>query len=248
MADQVVTSFSPAGAQLYGRRMVQTYLAHWPETTPLVVYLDARLKPSLPVETRWTSTLADWAGCLTRWAPYPSLHGRSTPERPLSKPYKYQHDVARFAVKLFVMRDAAVRLARGVLTWLDGDTVTTRSVPAGFTTALLGDADVAYLGRGSMHPETGYLGFRIPEALPLLDWCCETYMSDRVLAITTGWTDCHVIREGLAAVPVKARDLTGQHYTGRSHIWPVSPLAPYVTHYKGRSKREADRKRAGGTR
>lgn len=242
MTEQVVTSFSAAGARLYGRRMVQSYLAHWPVVrVPLVVYLDAVEQPPLPVETRYTATLTEWAACLARWAPHPYLHGVSTPKRPLNKPYKYQWDVARFAIKPFVWRDAARRLEQGVLTWFDGDTLTTRPVPAGWTTELLGDADVAYLGRGSMHPENGYVGFRIPEALPLLEWCCEAYVTDRVLQIPSGWTDCHVLRAGLAATGLRARDLTSHRYDGHSHIWPTSPLAPYTTHLKGAQKHKAGR-------
>lgn len=239
MTEIVVTSFSAEGAELYGRRMVQSYLAHWPMARePLVVYLDAPLVPPLPVEERWTRDLAEWVACRRRWQDDPVLHGRSTPERPLNKPYKYQWDLARFSVKPFVWRDAARRLGRGVLTWLDGDTVTRHRVPPGWTTKLLGDADVAFLGRGGMHPETGYVGFRIPEALPLLEWCCATYTTGRFQTIY-GWTDCHILRAGLAAVPVRARDLTSHLYDGHSHIWPVSPLARYLTHLKGKQKRKA---------
>jgi len=234
----VVMSCSVEGARLYGRRMVQTYVRRWPAATPLVVYLDAPVEPRLPVETRWTREVQEWVTCLERWAPHPSLHGRSTPARPLNKPYKYQFDVARFSVKPFVWRDAARRLGAGILTWLDADTVTRHAIPSGFTASLLGEADVAFLGRGAMHPETGYVGFRVPEALPLLDWCCEAYTTDRVLSLA-GWTDCHVLRAALAAVPVQVRDLTAQRYDGHSHVWPVSPLAPYLTHLKGARKRQA---------
>lgn len=237
MTSQVVTSFSPAGAALYGRRMVQTYQRHWPAVVPLVVYLDAPVAPPLGVETRETAALTDWVACRRRWAPFPHLHGISTKDRPLNKPYKYQRDVARFAVKPFVWRDAARQLGEGVLMWLDGDTVTQRPVPASWPAELLGDADVAYLGRGGMHPETGYVGFRLPQALPLLEWCCQAYTTDAVLELPHGWTDCHVLRAALAAVPVPARDLTTARYEGRSHIWPVSPLAAYTTHLKGKAKR-----------
>lgn len=239
MSEIVVTSFSPDGAELYGRRMVESYLAHWPIVhEPLVVYLDAPVHPSLPVEERWTRDLSEWVACRQRWGDDPVLRGRSTPERPLNKPYKYQWDLVRFSVKPFVWRDAARRLGQGVLTWLDGDTLTRHRVSAGWTTRLLNGADVAFLGRGGMHPETGYVGFRIPEALPLLEWCCETYRTDRFREIY-GWTDCHILRAGLAAVPLRTRDLTSHLYDGHSHIWPVSPLARYLTHLKGKQKRKA---------
>lgn len=241
MTEALVTSFSPAGARLYGTRMVASVARYWPTMTGLVVYADAPVR--LPAgELRLTTDLGDWQTCRARWMTDGQVQGRLDPKTSNGKRYHYRRDAYRFAVKVFAWRDAARRLGRGVLTWLDGDTVTTRSVPPGWAASLLADADVAYLGRGAMHPETGYVGFRVPEALPLLEWCADAYASERFRALR-GWTDCHVLQAGLAAVPVRARDLTSHRYQGVSHIWPVSPLAPYVTHFKGKSKADAARKR-----
>jgi hypothetical protein len=244
MTEQLITSFSERGAFLYGTRMIGSVCRHWAPAIEVVAYLDARpanyrLPPRVAV--RWTTDLPAWMACRTRWAREPMLQGFGPAPSSRAR-YHYRWDAARFAVKVFVWRDAAQRLGRGVLTWLDGDTETLSPIPAGWPTTLLGDADVAYLGRGSMHPETGYVGFRVPEALPLLEWCCETYRGGSFQALS-GWTDCHVLRAGLAAVPVRARDLTGARYEGKSHIWPVSPLAGFVRHDKGKSKRDALRKR-----
>ena len=235
MPDVVVTSFSPAGAKLYGLRMVQAFLRRWPKSTSLVVYLD---QPAVipGAEVRLTTALMDWQACRQRWNGDAQVHGRDVRRNPKQKPYHYRFDAARFAVKVFAQRDAAVKLGAGTLTWLDGDTLTTRPVPSGWTTELLGGADVAYLGRGPMHPETGYVGFRIPEALPLLQWCCDAYSTDYFRDLG-GWTDCHVLQAALEAVPVQSRDWTTARYVGKSHIWPVSPLAPYMTHFKGTAQK-----------
>jgi hypothetical protein len=236
MVNQVlVTSFSPAGARLYGLRMVKSVRRFWPASVRLVVYLDSPM-PIPGAEVRLTSALPEWVACRTRWAKDPAVHGRSTREAPRKKPYSYRYDAARFAVKVFVQRDAAERLGEGILTWLDGDTLTRRPVPENWPASLLGDADLAYLGRGPMHPETGYVGFRIPHAWPVLQWCCEAYSSDAFRQID-GWTDCHILRAALQAVPVTSRDLTSAVYAGVSHIWPVSPLAAYVTHFKGSAQK-----------
>ena len=234
MTSVVVTSFSAAGAALYGRRMVASAARHWADAQ-LVAYVDTPLGLT-GCEERLTTDLPDWMACRTRWARDPVVQGRSTPARPLRKPYHYRYDARRFAVKLFVQRDAARRLGEGWLTWLDGDTLTTRPVPADLPARLLGEADVAYLGRGSMHPETGYVGWKVPDALPLLTWCCDAYSSERFRELP-GWTDCHVLQAGIAQGLVRARDLTTDRYVGKSHIWPVSPLAPYVTHFKGSSQK-----------
>ena len=233
MTALTVTSFSKHGAAIYGRRMVESYQGHC-QDVPLVVYADSPMVFT-GVEVRLTSNLLEWLACRRRWASDLSVQGRSTPERPFRKAYRYIFDANRFAVKVFVWRDAAERLGEGVLTWLDGDTQFTVTPPDGWAESLLGDADVAYLGRGPMHPETGYVGFRIPQAWPLLDWCCEAYSSEQFRSLD-GYTDCHVIRAGLQAVLVKARDLTTHRYRGKAHIWPLSPLAPFVTHFKGGQK------------
>jgi hypothetical protein len=237
--EQVITSFSPAGFRVYGRRMVTTFLRSWPPEIPLVVYADAPTE--IPgVEVRLTTALDEWVACRLRWAGDLQVHGKSRNANPDGKPYHYRYDAARFAVKVFAWRDAARRMGAGILTWLDGDTVTTKRIRVGWTEQLLGGADLAYLGRGPMHPENGYVGFRIPEALPVLEWCAEAYSSERFRAIPHGWTDCHILRAALAAVPINAKDLTSHQYAGTSHIWPRSPLAAYVTHHKGqREKRQA---------
>lgn len=238
MADLVVTSFSPRGAELYGRRMVEAFRHYWPPATTLVVYLDE--PAALPgVTVRLTTDLTDWQTCRQKWAHDKLVHGRDAKANPKHRPYHYRYDAGRFAVKVFVMRDAAERLGRGLLTWLDGDTLTRQAVPAGWTASLLGDADVAYLGRGTMHPETGYLGFRIPEALPFLQWCADCFRTGTFRALR-GYTDCHVVQAALAAVPVRAVDLTGAHYAvaKKSHVWPASPLAAYVTHFKGSTQKK----------
>ena len=237
--DIVVTSWPTYGYRLYGRRFLKRYRKYWPKAHQLVIYTDAP-EVHADVDVRFTYDIPDWVSLSRSWWTDPAVHGWSTAEYPREKQVSYVWDAARFAVKVFVWRDAARKLGRGTLTWLDGDTETKMNIPSGWPRHLIGPADVAYLGRDKMHPETGYVGFRIPDALPLLDWCCEAYVSGRFRAMKDGWTDCHIFRAGLKATQVNARDLTRGRYTGDSHIWPASPLHPYIGHDKGfLSKREA---------
>lgn len=236
MTELVVTSWSGEGGRLYGHRFMKGFRKYWPESVSLVLYADT---PSVypRCEVRYTGDIPDWAALRQRWQRDLSVHGWATKEQPRDKAYSYVWDAARFAVKVFVMRDAAERMQSGTLTWLDGDTVTCNRVPVGWTSSLLEQADVAYLGRHKMHPETGYLGFRVPQALPLLRWCCDEYLSERFRQRRDGWTDCHVFRAGLKAVPVRAVNLTAASYTGKPDVWPVSPLGRYLEHLKGRQRK-----------
>lgn len=230
--DVLVTSFSAEGADLYGRRCVDSW-RHWPATVARVAYVDDPM--ALSVDTRATSHIVGW-----------SVTRASLPEsNPLAavKPTNYIWNARRFAVKPFVWYDAAVRISRGHLIWLDGDTMTHSDVPEGFAAQVLDGADVAYLGRGTMHPETGAVVFRLPEALPLIRWCRHAYVMGGYARLD-GWTDCHVFRAGIERLQVAARDLSGPsgpaRWTSKQDAFALSPWVPYVRHLKGsRQKREA---------
>ena len=148
------------------------------------------------------------------------------------RPDKYVWHAWWFAVKPFVWLDAAMR-GDGSIVWLDGDTLAHAPIPSALFSDALSGADVAYLGRARMHPETGYLGLRIPQAMALLHWMVDAYRSLAFRAWRDGWTDCHALMRGLAATAVRAHNLTASFKGGTSHVWPASPFAPFLAHGKG---------------
>lgn len=231
----VVTSFSREGAELYGRRCVESIRAQW--RLPVVAYVDEPMM--LPVQARLTS---DIPGIECR---------RSLPtagRRDGYKPTNYIWNAAKFSVKPFVWLDAAKRLGDGLLIWVDGDTLATKPLPSALVDDVMDSAALAYIGRGSMHPEMGCVVFRLPDVLPLLERCVGLYVSGGFRHLQDGWTDCHVFRAALQSADMldirhRSRDLT-------SHLLPngwrsshdamaLSPLGPYLTHLKGARKREA---------
>ena len=232
MRVEVVTSFSHLGYLVYGHKCLQSYARNWP--FPLKVYLDTPMRMN-GVQTRLTRAIPKWL----ETSIYLPTHNSQA-----EKPYSYLWNARRYAVKPFIWHDAAKRLGSGVLAWIDADTVTNTHVPSGIFHEMLGDADVAYLGRGEMHPENGCVVFRVPEALPLLTWCRKSYTTHKYRIWPDGWTDCHVLRRGLEAVKkVRSRDLTSCAHAGEWNssidAFGLSPLAPYVIHLKGnRQKRE----------
>ena len=159
------------------------------------------------------------------------------------KPDSFRWNARKFAVKCFVWRDAAERIGEGVLTWLDADVVQRTPIPDGFWGKVLRGMDVAYLGRGTMHPDTGYVGFRLPACLPLLRACCDLYTSGEYRRIKDGWTDCHVFRQALKRSKLRRLDLTtdtAKHWRSTVDAMALSPLGPYLHHLKGKQrKREA---------
>lgn len=233
MTELVVTSFSRKGEVDYGKRMVARFRSHW--QCPLVVYVEGATTVK-GVGIRQVDSITGWRETQATLPTYnddPSAYKR----------LGYLWNAKQFAVKPFVWLDAARQMGSGVLTWLDGDTYTVHDVKPGWTATLLGGYDVAYLGRGAMHPETGYVGFRLPQAIPLLEWCCEAYQSGSFRKIPSGWTDCHVLRAGIKALKVKAIDLTSHRlavWNSRDDAMALSPLGSYIVHLKGsQRKREA---------
>lgn len=229
----LVTSFSREGAEQYGYRCVQSFQEHWPQ--PMVVYADEPLSllKTHGVDVRLTSEIDGW--CETK---------RDLPTmRPFGfKPTNYIWNAQKFAVKPFVWMDAAQKFGDGVVTWVDGDTVATSPVQKGFTSGMLDGATVAYMGRGAMHPEMGYVSFKLPEALPLIRRCVSLYRNGLFTHMTDGWTDCHIFRAALQDASMEdirhhSRDLTTRLYDGtwRSGVdaMALSPLGPYVKHLKG---------------
>ncbi len=236
MRVELVTSFSSAGAELYGRRCVESILKHWPH--PLTVYVDEPMQID-GVTQRLTPDIPGWLETKRRLP-------ETRPEA--EKPTNYIWNAHKFAVKPFVWLDAAERMGDGVLVWLDGDTVTTADVPSDFIERLMSGIDMAVLGRRNMHPETGFVAFSVPASLPALGACRGYYEQGWFEPMTDGWTDCHVLRAVLQTASLtmmtEVRDLTSHAFHGhwRSSIdaFALSPLGRYVQHLKGpKRKREA---------
>lgn len=223
MREVFVTSFAGNAATGYGRQMVDSVQRHF---GPVVAYLDVPC--DLPCETRSTRDLDGWSDF--RMTIYPPPASAVKPDN-----YIWQ---TRFAVKAFIWQDMAERMGTGVLVWIDGDTEATATPGPGFFEARLGHADVAYLGRGDMHPETGVVVFRLPEALPVITACRDAYLSGAFTALD-GWTDCHVLRSVLRG---RGHDLTSHAadgWTSRVDAMALSPFGPFLTHHKGGARKRA---------
>lgn len=225
MRECFVTSFPPAMAKAYGRRMVESVQRHFGQ---VIAYLDEPC--DLPCETRWTGDLDGWPEFASRKPAPPSW---------AAKPDNYIWDT-RYAVKTFIWRDMARRLRDGVLVWLDGDIEATATPGRGFFDSRVLQSDIAIVGRKEMHPETGVVVFRLPQASGVIERCVEHYLSGAFWFQQDGWTDCHVLR---ACLPdTRVADLTSHlapEWTSRVDAMALSPFGPFLTHYKGGARKRA---------
>lgn len=236
----VVTSFGHKGYKLYGLRFLELFSEHWPSTTDLVVYVE---EPTarVPGTTRSLFAVPGCTEFIEKYRGNPLATGRQpTPVwrgKDHEMGYSFRTDAVKFARKVFAVADAARTLRTGILAWVDADAHAFRSVPGDLVEQLLGKDDVAYLGRPGAHSECGFLAFRLPQALPVIEAWLAFYTSGAFLQ-EREWHDSYLFdRAREATVGPRYRDLAPPG--ARGHVWFDTPLGQCIDHLKG------DRKNTG---
>ena len=235
----IVTSFGPAGYELYGRRFCETFAKAWNPVDDLLCYVEepTEIPRGTTASLLRVPAVADF---LERHASNAAVHGRDPQrvwrEKEIAAGYSFRTDAYKFARKVFAIADAT-RLGPEFLAWIDADTVVLRRTPRDFVAEQLADADVAYLGRENMYSECGFLAFRLPQAWPVLqDW--HAFYDEDTFIAEREWHDSYLFDLARKRHPeIKCRNLTPGLV---GHVWPRSPLAPYMDHCKG-----VERKRLG---
>ena len=111
---------------------------------------------------------------------------------------------------------------------------TIKRVLLSFIPDLLGDGDVAFLGREPKHSEIGFWAVRINiKTRSFLADIAETYKSHRFAELKEWhsayvWDDCRR-RAGLKEVNLCAPG-------ARGHVWPATRLQEFTRHDKGARK------------
>lgn len=249
----VVTSFSERGYVEYGRRFLDTYAENWPREIDLVVYAEGEQNWQLGTdgEIRRLENVDGWLSFVAKHGHDNKKAGkRPTPawrSKDHTKGYSYRTDALKFCRKVFVVADAARRARKNgerFLAWIDADVVTLRPVPHDLVSAMLGEhAAWAFLGRGRAHTECGFLAFRLPQALPLIEAWEQLYSSGDIFKLDE-WHDSYAFDVARGAFPLDmGRDLTPGGY---GHVWCDSPLAALFDHLKGDRKRLGHSPERGG--
>jgi hypothetical protein len=147
----IVTTMHAKGWEETGRRMVESFLAHW--NYPLTIYAED-FDPDIPgAEVR---KLPEWL------ADFKRVH--STVEAHVGRRnggYDYRFDAVKFAHKVAALTDFGENLTDGVLIWLDADTFTHADVTDEWLESLFPEpAYIAWLDRHNSHPECGFVMYR----------------------------------------------------------------------------------------
>lgn len=225
--------------EIHGKEFLEKFDRHWPKDVSLLCYADKKFD----VPRGGWRNLWDVPGCFDfreRHKNSAMANGRLPMEgwRPKDhqRGYTYRHDAVKWAPQAMIPRAALFEGDADILVWLDADVMTNKDVPDNWVDELLGDYDVAYLGRGRYHSEIGFLAFRLPAAQECVISFSWFYESDEVFKLPE-WHSAYVfdhVRKRLERkTGLKTNNLTPSGY---GHVWFQSPLAEYTDHLKGQRK------------
>jgi len=253
----VVTTCHAQGYEQYGRRMVESFLAHWPAEVPLLLYHEGFEPPQAPGRIEPHDLPASSPALVafkTRHLDNPRAHGRQLPWArlrlgPVSMPLpvrtrkaSYRWDAVRFAHKSFAIFDAARRTDADVLIWIDADTLFFGDVDLAELNRLApADCAVACLRRPN-HSECGFVAYHLRDAhTPRLLAEFEAMYTQDLLFNEREYHDSYlfdVVRQRAEARGAKVHDIAEGAGWQASHVLINSRLGAFMDHMKGGRKAE----------
>ena len=237
----VVTSFHIRQWETQAKKMVQSFLRHWPDDITLRIWLEGGSPPISDPQLDWRrlETVSEWSAYIQRWG------GQRKDNHILNDPEKW-------SAKVYALTEDLPE--KGWYLWLDADTKTRQNVThVDISRWLPKGKNLVFLGREWLHPkdcetalaETGFVGYRMdePKVRELLLAQREMWTSGSVMNLpwqADGYA-FNVIRNRIR--PPGQFDLTEgmgpSKIQTQYHPWPYTIIGKHMVHFKG-PKRKVD--------
>jgi len=165
----VVTTFHKEGYDLYGKRMIQSFLKNWPSNIKLYVYAEdcsvEETAPNLIVKDLHQAS-PELVSFKERWKNVPKANGdvSSDPIRSKRKDSGkgFKWHAIRFAHKVYSIFACAKECNTEWLMWMDADTYCHSSISEKELGRLLpGKQELCYLGRQGKYSECGLYAMKL---------------------------------------------------------------------------------------
>jgi hypothetical protein len=238
----VVTSFSPSGWDIYGKRFVDSFLANWPSEAQLHCFLEGQNIPPGYPQVAWHDLEND-----PEHEAFCSKY--SGPE--FNDPKDYAGMAVRFCHKVFAVTSTGLP-PKGWRIWIDADVVFTRDVTAFLPQLLPEGKALTYLGRkGHMRPgqpahsECGFVAYNcdIAKVRAMLLDMRAIYTTGRLFSLGKyNQHDSYVFdycREHHHFGDGFLNNLSAHARPNETHVWPSSLLGKFSEHYKGPRRKAA---------
>jgi hypothetical protein len=231
MRFHAVTTFNRAGLELYGRRMMETFVTHWPAEVGLTAYAEGWSPAEAPNGVTVLSLLASspWLG---------DFKTRHADRAAADAARGYRFDAVRFSHKVAALCHAAANADAQYLIWLDGDIVTHSPILLMDLRELAPGKDewIAWLRRRRMYPECGFYIIDLDHPLhaDTLGRFERMYTEDLLYKLPE-WHDSFVLQEVVKEAGVGQKSLSGR-FENAGHPLINGPLGAWFDHLKGARK------------
>lgn len=243
----VVTTFNQDGYNQYGRRMLQTFLAAWPQDVQLLVYAEsctvAESAPNLSV-LDLAAVSPELTAFKQRWSGVPKATGDVTSDpvrsrrKDAGKGFKW--NAVRFAHKVYSIFHAARHVQTDWLIWMDADMVCHSPITVANLDALCPpNQDLCYLGRQGKYSECGLYAMNLnSKATRHFLWDFQLMYDEAEKGIFTlmEWHDSFVFDAVRANHPLRQLDWSQGLIRGEGHPLINSAWGAYLDHLKGDRK------------
>jgi hypothetical protein len=165
----VVTTFHKQGYDIYGKRMIESFLKNWPSSVKLYVYAEdctvTESAPNLIVKDLHQSS-AELVSFKNKWQHVPKANGDVSADPIRSKRKDsgkgFKWHAIRFAHKVYSIFSCAKECNTEWLMWMDADTICHSPITEKQLSRLLPDKqELCYLGRKGKYSECGLYAMRL---------------------------------------------------------------------------------------
>jgi hypothetical protein len=229
MSILVVTTFSKAGYDCYGRRFVDSFLKFAPDT-PLACYHESMDVDRIAPNLEWRNLDRDSDRALF-------IREHSWDAEKVGTAREPNSQAIRFCHKVFALTHAATISQAEWLVWIDADVVF-KAAPA-WDEVLPLHASLSFLGRQQvrMYTECGFVGYRLsdPRVRMLLEGMRSYYTSGEIFTRPrTDWHDsrCFDIYRERSGIPAERQHNLSDGVIA-THVWPHTKLQAFSEHLKG---------------
>ena len=247
----VATTFHQAGYEKYGRRMIQTFLANWPQHITLHVYAEKTPVTESADNLRvhdLEAVCPELVRFKSRYSHDPRYRGETAfgPGNGRKIPgMGFRWDAIRFSHKVYAICHAANHTGSDLVFWMDADMVCHSPISQGFIDEMVPEwAGVAYLGRRKKFTETGLYALNLTqpptrELVAQMQACYDH--ADTDLFTLTEWHDCWVFDTKRAMVQQqhphwRQLDWSADLVMGEGHPLINTAWGDYLDHLKGDRK------------
>lgn len=244
----VVTTFNQSGYDVYGRRMIESFLKNWPESVTLCVYPE-QCRLDISSDRIWTRDLDSVTALVdfkSRWKDVPKANGdvSQDPVRSLRKDSGkgFKWDAVRFAHKVYAIFDCARSFDTDVLIWMDADTVCHSAITEQDLDRMIPPGrDLCFLGRKGKFSECGLYAMDLtsPSTRHFLAEFQRAYdQAEQGIFTMAEWHDSFVFDQVRRTCELKEHDWSSHLIAGEGHPLINSDWGAWLDHLKGQRKHQ----------